>query len=558
LIHELGHFLGEYDLGNENYQWETYSDPMSITPWDAHYPPPYSSFILERFGCLNLTEIPRRTQAPLTLYPYENHNVAYRFQNGSMNDPETIVIENRTIQELRQNPPTPLGRGLFIYRVDLKKRQAVNFLDKPQSRRLAFLVRAAEVLYGEHNVYNREYWGVQGHNDVTGTGLLTENTLNHLGECWWEFKNITHLLPPNDGIIQFDAEFQAKDLIQMYTTATWTNARGENLTPDVFHGSKGHVMFINRTEPIDDGLRYNNVLFLHPNWNPNGRVDGVYHLSIPPGGAKLYLTVALSEMASRSDGFTFRVIAHEGTGISGDHVLAEKRIYLTRNKRTFVVDLSAYRGSTMAITFEVDAGRDATQDWAYLLEAYLVPTSPIQFDFINLASSAQWRGNVGGVVFGAIKQSRGEASCTAWDTLQNGFIYGGNTLLTHPAWQNDGYIEGVYKLTLPPDRSVFRAEVGFQERRSITDNGARVSARFIQERGRRLRAIETVILHKTMLKRNPYIGEVGTQRNPLTSIAVTIPDSLRGSKGQFILRVEAAGSSAEDFVVWSMARLTQD
>ena len=363
LMHELGHLLfGCPDLYNQYTQWYSWFELMGADWLWNDFPPTLSSYMQERGGWLNITDMPRQTQRGVVLAPFETHNVAFRFQSGPINGPETFVLENRTRYDFAVTPPTNLGNALFAYRVDPKMRQAILLPNMNGQRRAAFLIRRSEP-WGEA-------WGIPGAPHLSDQGADLANSLNHLGERWWEFRNIRILA---DGTAEFDALFRAFDLILGYAQATWANGDGQLLKPDFFHAAKGNIMLVNRSLPIEQGMRYNHVLHLHPNWAPHGKICGRYSLNVPGEGARLYLTVALSEQAGGSDGFTFRVIAHG----SPDPILAESTLTLTRNMRTIVIDMSRFRGATQDITLEVDAGATATRDWAYVLEAYMVPTSRI-------------------------------------------------------------------------------------------------------------------------------------------------------------------------------------
>jgi hypothetical protein len=377
--------------------------------------------------------------------------------------------------------------------------------------------------------------------------------LNHLGERWWEFRNI-QVLP--SGSTQFDAEFQPFDLIRNYTQATWTNQAGQQLRPDFYQADQGQVLLVNRSQPIEQGLRYNHVLSLHPAWVASGKVSGCYSLDIPAEGARLYVTIALSELAAGSDGVTFRVIAHGGLdqALPQNRTLLQTPINVQRNMRTCVVDLSGFRGSRLELSLEVEAGPSAYRDWVYLLEAYLVPMSRLRYDFIDHAPGAAWWSSTGALTFGVMTQPQGEVSKRQQGILQNGFVYGGDLLLTHPTWRNDGYVEGRFRLPLPPDRCVFRAEVGFDEGRPISGNGVGITVRFVSLAD----SLETVILPRIVLSRMAAIGEVGLEQNAVTSIAVPIPDSLRGQTGDLILHIDADSSADWDTVWWPLLRLTAD
>lgn len=229
-------------------------------------------------------------------------------------------------------------------------------------------------------------------------------------------------------------------------------------------------------------MRYNHVLNLHPQWKPNGQIIDHYTLPIPESGARLYLTVALSEQATRSTGFTFRVL----TSRSSDLIkLAEVDITPRRNIRTIAIDMNEWRGTTIKdLMIEVNAGSGPTQDWCYLLEAFLVPTPSVLYDFLNESHSAYRHGNKGQINFGDTGDlSLGEVKKSSLVFLQNGYVYGQNGLLTVPSRQSDGFVEGRYKITIPARRLVFRAEVGFDERSYITSSGAKISLKFISSEG---------------------------------------------------------------------------
>lgn len=538
--HELGHALfGFPDLYAMHNGWWTQLDLMSGEV-STNFPLKLSAMMQEMGGWFNITDLPRRSHYNIRLDPLETHNVAFRLQCGPMDSPEVIILENRTRRDYSRIPPTSIGNVLFAYRVDPKKRQALLMPDREGDRRTSFIIRRS----GDWG----EAWGLSGFSNLTRYGPDLGNSLNHLGECWWEFHNI---YPLSDGSIEFNAAFVPEDLIRSYTQAVWRNGADEQLKHDFFHGPSGHVMLVNRSLPIEQGVRYNHVLSLHPNWAPNGKVKGTYDLRVPSEGGRLYLTVALSEEAAGSDGFVLRVIAN-GAVI---RVLGEASLTLQRNIRTLIIDLSDYRGTTQSVTLEARAGPTAVKDWIYLLEAYLVPTSRPIFDFISSAASASWRSNNGPVNFGERRAPAAEeASRREYAFLQNGHLYGGGTLFTHPAPRNDGYIEGAFSLTLPTGNSVFRAEIGFSEDRQAVNNGARISVRFVPNSG----GAGHLLVPSVLIQKKAALGEIGLQNNPLTSIAALIPANLRGMSGQFVLRVEAAGSAAENWVYWTMARLTTD
>jgi hypothetical protein len=550
LVHELGHLvLGYPDLYGEAYGPWLQFDIMGGPAYANDFPHAISSYLQQQGGWFRAETMPRRTHRELILEPLETHSQAYHFPNGPRDFAELFVVENRDLWDYwGADPKRKLGNALLVYRLDEQQRQIIPQIDV--AARTAKPVRRITTIVKRNEIWG-EVWGqIPGGTqvaDFAGNREGLANSLNYLGERWWEFRAIRTLA---DGSIQFDAVFQPMDLIRGYAQAEWSNGDNQVLRPDFFHEAMGHVMLVNRSLPVKSGQRFDRILSLHPQWKVNGRLRGRYHLQIPAEGARLYLTIALSEQALGSDGFTFRVIRH---GDTTDTNVAQIAITPERNLRTLVVDAEDLgRPGTSDISLEIEAGATATRDWAYLLEAYLVPMSEILYDFIDEASRATWQTNSGRISFGVSGQPSGEASRSASAILQNGRVYGGDVLFTHPAWRNDGFIEGVFNLTLPNTSTVFRAEVGFDENRRVIDNGARITLVFTPDAG-----YDVPLLQGALLERRLASGEEGLQNNPVSAVTIPLPRDLQGKTGRFKLRVDADGSAGQDWVWWTMARLTR-
>jgi M6 family metalloprotease-like protein len=555
IMHELGHLLlGYRDLYGEHYAYWGDLELMG-TSRPNDFPQPIGSYLQELGGWFNSNNMSRQTHNELVLDQLETHSVALRLQNGSLGSRETITLENRGRKNYNNTPPNFVGNGLLAYRIISKLPDPSidsgerHIIPREERGRAVPVIRRMVVL--THPGDWRDTWGIAADNrNIMGTGQQFDGTsLNHLGELWWEFRNIQIL---DGGSIRLDAVYQPLDLLRSYTKAIWTNGDKYRLTPDFYHRDQGNVMMINRSPPIENGVRYNHVLNLHPQWKPYGQIIGHYTLPIPESGARLYLTVALSEQATRSTGFTFRVLTSR---LSELIKLAEVDITPQRNIRTIVIDMNEWRGTTIKdLMIEVNAGSGPSQDWCYLLEAFLVPTTSVLYDFINESPSAYWHGNKGQIKFGDTGDlSLGEVKKSIFAFLQNGYVYGQSGLLTIPARQDKGFVEGRYKITIPARRSVFRAEVGFDERSYITSSGAKIFLKFISSEG-----TERSLLHDATLERKPAIGETGVLQNPVTSIAVPIPVDLHGREGEFIIRVYADSSLKESLILWTMARLTEN
>lgn len=527
LVHALLDFIGDIYGGKWLFDL-TWYEVMSFSVF-TDYPIPMSSYVRERSGFITIRDMPRETHVNLTLDPLETHNTAIRFQNGPIHAPETIVLENRQRFDYRQNPPPRLSNIIFAYSIDPKSRRV-------QSNGMRLIGRVIK-----RNAEWGDTWGTVPGVYLVGHGQDLANTLNYAGEHWWDFK--IEVTPDNQ--IRIYAVYQPHDLVTLYQSATWVNSRGETLAPDVSL-AEGHVFMDVSSGPIEQGRQYDHVLNVHPDNNTGGAVCGTYRVQVPPDGARLYVTAALPEVITESDGYQVVI------GVNGE-VNAEHALTLSRKVRTFAIDLFAVRNTTAEISIGVIAGATPAVDDAYILEAIIVPTAPVVIDLFSLASVATWRTNAGDIPFNGGIGPQGHAREAFNTPLQNGVVYGRRLLYTHPSWRNDGFVEGYFPVTLPNAPSVFRAELGFHEDRTVTQNGASFSIRFIDAAG-----TSTNILMNGQLTRNPAMGVKGVENNPVLAPAIPLPASLQGRTGQLVLRVDAGGSPNEDWVHWTMARITSD
>lgn len=529
LVHALLSFIVDIYSGNWNfYTWYEVMSYSVITDW----PIPMSSYVRERSGLTTIRNLPRETHSGLDLFPLETHSTAMRFQNGPLYAPEELVIENRRRFDYRQNPPPPLSNIVFAYAIDLKSRRV-------QSN--GFRLTGHAITRG--NVDWADAWGLVPGSGLTARGPQLGNTLNYAGEHWWSFEDIR---VQSDERIRLNAMYQPRDLVKGYQSASWFNSRNETIMPNMSLGEKGQVLLVGRSIPIADGRRYDRVLSIHPDWYAAGAVWGNYEVEIPAGGARLYVTVALSEWAAGSDGVQMVIRVN-------DEEWANVQITLERNVRTVALDLSQMRGRPTRLAIGVLAGSNAVRDWAYILEAVIVPMAEVAVDLFQLIPAASWRTNSGSIPFNGDIGAQGHARQHALSALQDGVVYGPHLLYTHPAWRDDGFVEGAFPLTLPTAPSVFRAQIGFPESRSVTDNGAMFSVSFVDISG-----AVTPLLMNGQITRSPAMGTKGLWRNAVLNPAVPIPGELRGRIGNIILRIDAAGSATEDQVYWTMARITSD
>ncbi|MDA8125500.1 MAG: hypothetical protein M0009_09965, partial [Deltaproteobacteria bacterium] len=542
LIHEMGHgVLGLPDIYSQDHgPWDIFDIMGGGSAWD-NFPSLISSFSQERCGWFEIEDMPRRTMRGLTIEPFDTYNTALRFPNGPMGFPETVTLENRVLWERFRpdNPETSLGDMLFAYRIDPKQRMIVPRSDNANPTR-----RYSSVIYRPEHYGNG--WGVRGYNHLTGTGDKLANSLNYLGENWWEFTNIQ----VTDGrTIQFDAEFKPENLLKGYTHANWTNGEGTALTPDYFMNGAGNVIMMNKSLPLSSGLRYDHVLSLNPPDQPYGKVRGTFKPAMTQDPSRLYVTAAIPLRNYSNTSMILRVL---DCG-NNDSVLAQVLLEHGRDIRTLVVNLPG-RGE-MKIAIEADADENVKIDTLYLLEAYHVPVSPVLYDFIGSAPDAQWTTKSGVIAFGEREPHNGEVYLSPYAPMQNGRVYGGDVLATAPEAVRDGFIEGSYPLVIPSGPSTLRAEVGFDEDNETNcqeSGGLKVSVYFVRDADGQ----QAMLLNPTALKKYPEVGAKGNENNPVSSIAIPIPNRLRGEAGRLVIKVEANGSKYNK-LQWPMLRLTE-
>lgn len=402
VAHELVHALFDMpDIYAGDHNFATWFDLMNFTV-GTEYPVVISSFVREWIGICSIRNLPRQDHHRLALPPLESHNTACRFQNGACHDAQSIVVEHRRRYNFASNPPPRLSNAMFAYRCDLRAR-----MRQTDGTRFRAGVIARGGAWGDA-------WGTATGQDLLDTGVNLGNTLSANGEHWWSLRNVRFTA---DEMMEFDAVYEPFDLIRAYQSASWLNSQGRPLRPNASLGAAGHVAMVARSRPIAGHRRYDHVLSVHPDWVLGGLVEGGYRVQVPASGARLYVTVALSEQATRSDGVDFEITVDNGLRVQGT-------ITPQRNLRTFAVDLRDLAGRAANISLIVRSRGSTYQDWVYIVEAVLVPTAPALIDLFDRCEGAGWYTNAGRIGFGGAISPQGHARWASSIALQNGVIYG--------------------------------------------------------------------------------------------------------------------------------------
>lgn len=215
MMHEMGHQLAGWpDLYGGAYEpWGVF-DLMGGPAASTHFPMTASAYLRESSGWMRYTDMPRESHRNVLLRPLETHKQALRFPQGPWQ--ETIVAENRaylTYPADYGEPPVNHGQRLLLYRVDPAARRRMMYGDQPQPKITTMIRRPGH--YGE-------MWGEGAATEVAAE--TRPSSRNSLGELWWEFREIR---PGATDEVRFSADCRAVDLVDAYTSATWTGDAGD-------------------------------------------------------------------------------------------------------------------------------------------------------------------------------------------------------------------------------------------------------------------------------------------------------------------------------------------
>jgi hypothetical protein len=163
-----------------------------------------------------------------------------------------------------------------------------------------------------------------------------------------------------------------------------------------------------------------------------------------------------------------------------------------------------------------------------------------RFDLYTFAARASWKSGAGTLKFpGSRSDAKGFVQ-----TRENGALSPKNTkatrlLLTHPQRVDNGWIEGSFPLLRLPAKASLETILGILYGANAS-NGAKVSV-FVQEPGK--------------AKRRVYRKTVTPQRYEKVRVNL---ERWAGKDVLLTFRVDAAGSSQSDYVVWVAPRITSE
>ena len=162
------------------------------------------------------------------------------------------------------------------------------------------------------------------------------------------------------------------------------------------------------------------------------------------------------------------------------------------------------------------------------------------YDFYQNASKAKWRSSRGALSFpGKTDDSRGFVIAVPRGKVGQRGTAAIKILETHPAWSDNGWIEGRYPALTPASKVHFLSNAGFLQGANAS-NGA----------------IFKVYVHSFKDNKTMRVYQRHVSPRRLAPIDIDL-SRWAGQRIEIILRVEAGGNSAQDWAVWIAPRLAR-
>jgi len=534
LVHEMGHLAMDLpDLYGGTYGPWGHMCIMGGPRAETNFYHPIGSLCLHKAGYLDWIKKSREHHR-LRVRPYETHREAVRLTNGPPGSQEWLVVSNRqNLTYNRRAAPTDLGRGMFAYRWDPHRRTRMLFNGDTVWKESS-AVRSSDSESNSAMLWTgNETIGGMPARIFDGAGTLR----NSRGELWFTADQIAFDGPD----MVTDLGLRAMRLVTEYHRATWTG-EGPGVAPvqlklDRFGSSDGHVVLQSEKHAVSgtQGLG----LYLHPRWMQDGKIRGRYPLSsMAAGPLTLYAKLGVADEATASDGV---------------------RIYFSTGGETHSIRVQPGEVRKVCMSFTnpgdhldviVHANGTATRDWAYLVDAWIVSDAPRAYDFLANVENASWRGGAGNISVNGGGSPRGEVSTRSWRRMFNGETHFGQTAYTHVNWNANGFVEGTYSdVPVPANGAFLRGTLGWAAGRRVNDDGVKIKVQWRTS---------------TNGTWAPLMGDTDYNADPrrpgpdndLMFLEVPLPSGARGRNCDFRFRVEANGSSTQDWLAWTKLALT--
>ncbi len=569
MIHELGHLLLNFpDLYRPAYAPWTYQDEMDGT--GTHFPVTTSSILRYEMAVLDFEDIEMRSHRQMPLMSLEDYNKAYRFPCGIQKYSEGLIVENREVFNFYgiDKAPTRINRGCLVYRLDENQSRYILWYGKNRRRKTTMVTgNFLIVSFTDHRIQ----WGKRFKREsLTGNLLPMEaipllhhhwyafSSRNSLQELWWEFSKIDYLRwnesrNSSGQAMCLDADFKAINILDYSDRATWNNQRGQILDMGKCIDRRGVVMRLNVNHETL-GRKNKDVLLLKPTRGTNNYVQGKFRLPHFEGkNFRLYARFSMSKFIGRNESLYYKII-HGNKFIS---FLLNKR----NPMQVVSMDIINYQGLTIQV--KVPNNNYEGVEGGYLLDGYLVPLPEIEYDFINDAKTARWtndRGQLLTVGPTGDSDSKGGAKPLDFIEYADGVIYGPELLKTHPRWADNGDIIARYNTMGVPNDSVLSVQIGLPSNRKTYGKAFKTQIYFIESStNKRYNLIndDPDDENACVYFYNP--SEVDLWNEPWKKNCPVIYEvylrEIQGKQGRFYFKINSAGQAAQDWVMWSCARI---
>jgi len=183
------------------------------------------------------------------------------------------------------------------------------------------------------------------------------------------------------------------DLLEKAAQARWSNTENKIINFGKDQGSDGTVKYEHNII-LEDGKKYNKVLFIHPQWRKNGTVLGTFdNITIPENDPKIIIAGGFNQGASGTDGVSFNVSFNEtreqynrnktrvqkGTqNASYLRALCSFNASYDRKIDRKECSLAAVAGKKGNLTIMVEAGNSPDKDWAVWTEIKITSRTAVK------------------------------------------------------------------------------------------------------------------------------------------------------------------------------------
>jgi len=173
---------------------------------------------------------------------------------------------------------------------------------------------------------------------------------------------------------------------------------------------------------------------------------------------------------------------------------------------------------------------DMWSDWSAERPFNVEPR--VAYDFVEMASTAHWSSAAGGLTFGPPDTNPDGFALYRYNFQLNDDNTYPKVLQTHPQWVPSGYISGRYSHVSVPDGAMLKLKVGFFKGATAGD----------------------VWFNVGVSGGPPFTSLVATYADGVQEKEISL-NVYAGRTWDFVLNVDAHGSSGKDWAAWAEAKI---